>query len=281
MTLNRSTGRRRTAPRGALAVLCFFAAACGGPAPETAPPEPQRDVHPFAASVEKAHNYEAWAAQDAFEAEFVLGDPEEPMLKGTMLFETGSMRSRLNLDGGAQLIWDGSTVWVSPADAEIERARFHALTWPYFAAVPFKLADPGSQLEPMEPQEVLGVQCNMAKLTFDEGVGDTPEDWYIVYQNAETGLLKALAYTVTYGATGEEELEKALNEPHGMSYDTYTEVGGVQISTEWTFRHWNEEEGFHGDPMMQFKMSNPRFVTAEPGAFEKPEDAQEAKLPSS
>ena len=158
---------------------------CGGIPPEreteATPPEPGR-IHPFAAAVEQAHGYDAWRNKDAFETEFQLGPDDQPMMKGTILFEVGSGRSRLELDGGVTLVWDGQAAWVSPADAAMEQARFHALTWPYFIAVAMKLADPGATLAVQADQEVLGETCHVARMTFAAGTGDSPDDWYLVYQ---------------------------------------------------------------------------------------------------
>ena len=111
------------------------------------PVEPPEDE--FAASVAEAHNFETFHSKDALQADVTLKAGEEERFSGSMLVKTGSGRARFELDNGVTLVWDGSNAWVSPADAEFPRARFHVRTWPYFLMAPMKLGDPGVELEPL------------------------------------------------------------------------------------------------------------------------------------
>jgi len=74
-------------------------------------------------------------------------------------------------------------------------------------------------------------------MTFEKGIGDTPEDWYIVYKDRNSDLLAAMAYIVT---SGEKTVEEAEKDPHVITYEAYTEVGGIPFATQWNFWTWNE-----------------------------------------
>ena len=284
--------RPRTSPRprrlaGPAALALLLAAACAPPAEDggagaqaSAEPadraEAQAAIPPFAAAVEAAHGADAWRSHDAFAADAALFYGGQRVFEGTITLTPDAARTRTERAAdGAVLVFDGDTAWVSPADAEWPMARFHALTWPYFAAAPFKLADPGSHLGPLGERDLLGTPHEAARLTFDPGIGDSPDDWYVLYRDPATGRLAAMAYVVTYGRTAEE----AEQEPHAIVYGEFVDVEGVQVPTVWQLYNWSEEEGVHGDPLGRLELSNPRFVEPGPETFTAPEGAREEGLP--
>ncbi len=279
----RSRRPTRAAVVAALAGAALLAVACqpGGEQQAAVPRDgqgtPDESVHEFAAAIGQAHGIDAWRSKPAIASDIVVQFGGNVMLEGQMLIEIGQGRSRLELKNGTTLVWDGANAWVNPADAQFPQARFHVLTWPYFLQAPMKLGDPGTNLAVLGAKELRGEACHAAKLTFDPGIGDTPDDWYIVYQDPESGRLRSLAYIVTYGTTA----EKAAKEPHAITYDEYVDVEGVTLSAKWTLWLWSEEQGVHGDPLGVATLSNLRFVEPAPDAFAKPADARADSLPPS
>jgi hypothetical protein len=229
----------------------------------------------FAAAIEQAHGVDAWRVRRALQTGIVVEFGGRTAIDGTMLAETTGARSRFELKDGTILVFDGERAWVSPAAASFARARFHTRTWPYFLAAPMKLRDPGTKLELTGQRDLFGKACNTAKLTFETGVGDSPDDWYVMYQDPETKRLAGLAYVVTYG----KSVQEAEKEPHAVRYENFVETGGVMISTEWSFWLWSEAEGFHGDPIGKVTLTDARLVDPPDGAFVKPEDAKEDTMP--
>lgn len=272
---------------GLAAALLLTAVACA-PAPETtepeaetadapapAPEEPKTWADEFADPIEATHGADAWRGHEAvsMQGEVIFGG--SPAFSGKILFTTDTGRVRMETEDGALAIWDGKTAWVSPADHEMQGARFHLLTWPYFLAVPFKLQDPGTELVDLGQYTLGETDYDAAKLTFDAGVGDTPEDWYIVYRDPATNVLHAMAYIVTFG----KDTEAAEEEPHAIVYTDYREVQGVQVPHMWEFYNWSEEEGVFGDPIGTATLSEVTFLTPAEDAFTVPEDAREEGLP--
>lgn len=194
-----------------------------------------------------------------------------------MLFTPEVGEARLDLADGTVAVFDGERAWVSPAGAEFPQARFHLLTWPYFLAAPFKLRDPGAHLEDLGTRPLDGAEHPAARLTFDPGVGDSPDDWYVVYRDPSSDRLAAMAYVVTYGGRSAEE---AGAEPHAITYHDLQQVDGATLPTTWRMWHWSEEEGVHGDPIGEVVLTDLAFVTPPGDAFERPADAQEDPLPS-
>lgn len=245
-------------------------------ADEAAPEEVDEQAAAFAGPIEAAHGLDAWRAQEAVAADVTVTFGGSTALDGRMTFTPDMGRARLDLADGTVVVWDGQGAWVSPESAEMQGARFHVLTWPYFLAAPMKLRDPGTHLEPLGTKELEGKSYDAARLTFGEGVGDSPDDWYVVYRHPETNRVAAMGYIVTYGTP----LEQAEAEPHAIVYDDYRQVDGVAVPTTWSFRLWSEEQGVHGDPIGSATLDNVRFVTPEPGTFERPADAREDAKPT-
>lgn len=277
--------RRSSHPRpspGTPVLLALLALAAGGCREAEAPREglqestgaPAAEAG-FAETVERAHGLEAWRSQPAFEAALAVEFGGRPVLQAKLLFPTDLGAARLDLTDGTAVVFDGAHAWVSPASSPVTRARFHALTWAYFVAAPMKLRDPGTHLEPLGQRQLQGETFEAARLTFEPGTGDSPEDWYVLYRDARTGLLRAMAYIVTYGRSAAE----AAAEPHAITYHDFVDVEGVQIATTWRLWNWSEAEGITGEAVGRGTLAEPRFVRPDLGAFDRVEDAREDPLP--
>jgi hypothetical protein len=229
----------------------------------------------FALAIEKAHAAGRWRSQQALEAKIVAQIGEHRILDATLLFETPVGRVRMELADGTVAVFDGQKAWVAPADSPWQGARFHLLTWPYFAAVPMKLRDPGARLEEIGTRPLHGKDLPAARLTFAPGTGDTPDDWYVVYRDPDSSRLRAVAYIVTYGKPAAE----AEKEPHSLEYGKFIDVDGVPIATEWTMYNWTEAEGSAGEPLGKVTLSELRFVVPATEAFAAPEGAREDRMP--
>ena len=246
--------------------------------PATPPAEPRSQLAiTFAARIARAHGKQTWDQKQAVQADIVLEFGGNEMLNGTLIYDMHTSCARIELNDGTTLVFDGEKAWVSPAEAQVSMARFHLLTWSYFLAAPFKLADPGTHLQPSGTLPLEDKLVATRKLTFDEGVGDAPDDWYIIYPDLATNRLAAMAYIVSYG----KSVEAAEEEPHAIVYHDYETIDGVALSMRWTMHHWSTEKGPHGDPIGEVQLRNVEFVDVDETTFAKPDDAREDKLPGS
>ncbi|MEM1211143.1 MAG: hypothetical protein AAGI68_02490 [Planctomycetota bacterium] len=235
--------------------------------------------------MEDTHGAEAYRQHAAVTADFSVTFPGAFEMSGTMTFDTPVGKARLDLADGSTVVFDGSTAWGKTADgsAPSPMLRFHVLTWPYFLAAPFKMSDPGVNLLPDDtapggsapagpPAEFI---IPDAKITFDAGTGDAPDDWYYLF-TSDKGLLEALSYIVTYAKPAEE----AEKQPSIIVYGGNQVVDGVTFSTLWTFHFWDKGRGVKpGSEKGTATISNIRFVSPEPGTFAAPEGSTEIKLP--
>ncbi len=130
--------------------------------------------------------------------------------------DTWSARARHQLasEPAIEYGWDGNKAWKYPAAAEIaENPRFWALTPYYFVGVPFVLADEGIQLDYEGEIAFEGNTYHQVRATFGDGIGDAPEDFYVVYIDTKTSRVGGLRYVVSYPGfykKGEHSEEKHM-----------------------------------------------------------------------
>lgn len=230
----------------------------------------------FAEAIGKAHGKSALEQQQAIQARITVEFGGQTMIEGTLLSDTVGGKVRIDLDNGTHFVFDGQEAWTSPADSAVQGGRFHVLTWSYFLLAPFKLQDPGTHMEDLGKLPFDNQKLKAAKLTFDSGTGDSPDDWYVVYRN-KNRQLEGMAYIVTFG----KDVADAEKEPHAVSYHQPVTIDGVTIASHWQFWNWTQEDGIHGDPIGQVKLSNIRFVTPSEGSFVAAKDSRPEPVPGS
>ncbi|MEX2529549.1 MAG: hypothetical protein WD960_02150 [Gemmatimonadota bacterium] len=142
------------------------------------------------------------------------------------LLTTGSFDDPDEVD--ARFAWDGREAWIHPASVEQPNPRFWAISGYYFQQIPFVLADPGLHYERIPDEELDGVRFEMVRVFFEPGVGESPGDTYTLYVHPETGLVRALRYTVSYGrdAAPGADLPETL-----FYYDDLVTVDGLTVAT--------------------------------------------------
>ena len=166
--------------------------------------------------------------------------------------------------------FDGTEVWVAPNKAAFGKgsARFYHNLIFYFHAIPFVLADPGIQYEELPQKEFEGKLYDAVKISYNKGVGDAPDDYYIAHFDTETHLMKWLLYTVTYysGAPGEKY--------NALLYDEYEEVNGLKVPK--LMKGYKYEDGELGELRYERPFNNIKLSESAPdqSIFEMPEAAE-------
>ncbi len=222
----------------------------------------------FITLIEKAHNSKAFFKHSAlaFDIEVIWGG--KTTLKAALTSQTNSGKVKLTFENGTCVYFDGKDVFMYPASADYKRARFDVLTWHYFFFAPFKLRDKGVTVMADIDRLNDGRAFPTAKMTFANGTGDSPNDWYILYRNSQSNLLEGMAYIVTYGGKMPEEAT-----PNAITYGGWKNLDGVQFPTKWQFTEWNEAKGFtkvRGEAII----SNIRWVDNIKGIFDVPQESK-------
>ncbi len=224
----------------------------------------------YVRSIEKAHKKEDFLKHKAisFKINILFGGNEHLDGKITML--TNSTKIRIDRKDESKLIYNGEKVFLCPKEANEKGARFDMFTWTYFFGFPYKLGDPGTKWELQNPKPLDGVEHQTARLTFEKGIGDAPDDWYVLYSDNQN-VLQAAAYIVTFGSAG--DTSKAEADPHAIRYKDFVTIDGIPFATKWDFYGWTETDGMT-TKIGEATITDITFLEEEGNIFETPDNAK-------
>ncbi len=165
---------------------------------------------------------------------------------------------------------DGENIWVSPDLEAYEgrSARFFHNLWFYFFSFPHILSDPGIKATELEKIVFNGKNYNRVKITYNENVGDSPDDQYILYLSSETNRLDFIKYSVTYYDRSRAENFNAL------IYEDWIKVNGLLVPTSLQGYKWENDS--IGAKRYSVKFSDISFTknTPDQSMFEMPQESE-------
>jgi hypothetical protein len=175
-----------------------------------------------------------------------VGKPERRMHTRSEvdLWRARARQVELGEGADAELGWDGRHAWILPrADAFPSPARFWATTPYYFVGIPWVLADPGTRFERLPDLPLDGRATRVVKVGFEPGTGDSPDDYYVLHLDPDTGAVLALRYVVAYpgffpaGAHSPEKL---------MRYSERRRIGGLDLAHRYDTFAWDAAASIPG-----------------------------------
>lgn len=121
--------------------------------------------------------------------------------------------------------YNGKDVWLyNKSDKNYKKdPRFYYNLMFYFYAMPFVVADDGIIYKDVEPLVFEGKSYPGILISYDDGVGESPEDEYIIYYDEATYKMEWLAYTVTYFT------KEKSKEFHFRRFNNWQEVEGLLL----------------------------------------------------
>ena len=169
--------------------------------------------------------------------------------------------------------FDGKQVWVYPAseDADRQRMRYNLIF--YFYAFPFVVGDPGVNYESIEQMSLKNKIYDAIKITYNAGVGDAPNDSYIILSDPSTHQMEWLLYTATFGGEASDRFSL-------IKYEGWKEMEGVVLPSilQW-YTFTNNEVGDPRGPARIFENIQVSNEYPSMENFLMPEGASIAKLP--
>ena len=212
--------------------------------------------------IEAHGGMEAWESAPSVYFEDLWG--EGPMWSQIQV-EQGNRRASIAYPGTEmRMAWDGEMAWSANWEAPMP-PRFFALLNYYFLNLPWVTLDPGVVLEeigttllPDDP-----VEYRTVKMTFEDGIGDTPDDYYDLLIHPETHRLHANRYIVTYSSILPEGIEHSPE--HLLIYDSWETVDGLVVPTSFTIYE-------EGNVYATCQIRN--------WSFQKPFDALQLEMPA-
>ncbi len=239
-------------------------AACSGSEEVVA----KSESHKIVEAMIKAHGgLEAWrsAPTISFECSFLPAGAPSPLVSREVI-EQGPRRAYIDYPGSEmRLAWDGKRAWSEKWNAPYP-PRLMALMNYYFLNLPWLTMDPGVVLGDPEtgrlwddPKDYITI-----KMAFEPGVGDTPDDYYVLYVNPTTQQLKACKFVVTYAGMLPEGAESTPE--HIFVYDEFKTIDGLTVPTRGNIykldqtlyasteiRDWSFSKPFDGSRMIMPK----------------------------
>ncbi len=166
--------------------------------------------------------------------------------------------------------FDGKEVWLQQKDTTTYKgnAKFYYNLMFYFYAMPYVLADDGIIYTDVEPLEFDGQTYPGVKIGYEAGVGESPEDEYIIYFNKDTHQMEWLGYTVTYFS------KEKSNDFHLIKYSEWQMVEGIKLPK--TLDWYKSEEGKPTTKSRSANFTNILLSKSKINAndFAKPENAK-------
>ncbi|EDP71869.1 hypothetical protein FBALC1_12247 [Flavobacteriales bacterium ALC-1] len=127
--------------------------------------------------------------------------------------------------------YDGNQLWVNEKNGKAYKgnAKFYKGLMMYFYAMPFIVGDDGIIYEEVDPLTFEGKTYPGILISYEAGVGASPDDQYIIYYDAETGQMQWLGYTVTFGKDGKSK------DFHFIRYNNWQTVNDMVLpkSVDW------------------------------------------------
>lgn len=182
------------------------------------------------------------------------------------------VRQKEAKDTSLQYGWNGKTAWkvVKDSTSIPYDTRFWALTPYYFAGLPFVLDGEGVNLALLPQTKYKNAEWDVVKVTFDEGTGDAPDDYYILYFHKDTHKMGVIRYIVSYPAyfaKGKHMPEKFM--------DLFGEqtIDGIRFPESYK-THQTAKNDLPGEHITDITLSEIAFVkNIDKGHFDAPEGA--------
>jgi hypothetical protein len=169
----------------------------------------------------------------SFEDEFLQAGTPQPTISQVTV-EQGRRRAYLDFpESKSRITWDGKEAWSENWKAPIP-PRFLALLNYYFLNLPWLAMDRGVNLSAPDKGKLWDdpTEYTTVKMTFDSGVGDTPDDYYILYIDPKSNRLKACEYIATYASILPQG--KKATPVHVLVYENSSTVDGLVVPTQYS-----------------------------------------------
>lgn len=202
----------------------------------------------------------------SFKDAWYIGSSTTPSISRVMV-EQNSRRAYLDFPRqNAFVSWDGEKAWIEGGEIKMP-PRFVALLNYYFVNLPWLTQDPGVNLsEPKiltlfdDPTPTIAIN-----MTFDKNVGDTPDDYYLLYIDPKTYQWKGCEYIVTYPSLLPDG--KKAKPSHILLVDDYETVNDLIVPSKYTI----------------YKKDHSVYARCDIGdwSFKKPFDESRMEMPAS
>ncbi len=166
--------------------------------------------------------------------------------------------------------YDGKEVWLLNKNGSVYKGnpKFYYNLMFYFYAMPFVLADDGITYKDVEQLNFEGKTYPGIKISYESGVGESPDDEYILYYDSQTNQMTWLGYTVTYFTK-----EKA-KEFHFIKYSNWQNINNLTLPKTLTWYNYENNQPTTKRNDVEFSQVMATQLKMDDAVFEKPKDAE-------
>lgn len=231
--------------------------------------------------IERHGGLAAWFAGRAIQFDYTYKPVDRPGATTNQTIDLLASRAyhRIVEPGAGRFAFNGQRAWIKHDEPGFGMPpRFWSLTPYYFVSLPFVVGDPGVKLQIVDdkPADAGLPPADVIKMTYEDGTGDAPDDYYVLYFAKDDGRLLACRYIVSYEPMMKKRGIKQSPEKV-LVYDDYREVGPLTLAHDHTFYAF--PDGKRGDKVTDAGPANVVF----PAEFDEtrldmPEGAQISEL---
>lgn len=179
-----------------------------------------------------------------------------------------SRKARIETDKFT-LGFDGKEAWLEQDSTYFKgNPRFYHNLMFYFYAMPFVLGDEGIKYEKVEDLEVEGIKYSGYKISYQDGIGDSPKDNYFMYYDKSNHQMKFLGYTVTFFS---KESSKKISL---IEYSDWQKVGTVLLPKTLKWRTYKDGKVGEIKSERQFQNATIGKQSKSSETYQKPEDIE-------
>ncbi len=152
---------------------------------------------------------------------------------------TTALKSRKSLieTNAFKIGFNGKKVWLKQDTLAYKgNAKFYYNLMSYFYAMPFILGDDGIIYEDVEPLTFEDKVYPGVKISYQAGIGESPEDEYILYYDSKTNKMAWLGYTVTYFS------KEKSKEFHFIKYSNWQTIEGLLLPETLTWYNYQNNK---------------------------------------
>ena len=131
--------------------------------------------------------------------------------------------------------YDGKNYWVVADTSYKGNPKFYTNLMFYFYAMPFVLADEGIIYSKVKAVSFEGVDYPGYRISYNDGIGVSPEDEYFIHYDPETYEMAWLGYTVTFYSGEKSDKIKWIR------YNDWKQFNGLKLPNSLSW--YKTEEG--------------------------------------
>jgi hypothetical protein len=225
---------------------------------------------PLDVRIADAHGWDRYNELDSLAGDIHVAFKDGSQFDARFIHEMKSGRTRMQLADESVLVFDGQSVWVWPANSPVKDPGYNLTTWPFLVTLPMRLHSAGSTLSQPTTRSWAGTEYNSLTLSFGSGTGDRSNDWFVLYADKESHLLKAVGYVITRGRSPAVTEKDAV----GLTMYNFKQREKVLFAEDWKIWRYNRDEGFFGLPIGEARVYNIEFYKPKASTFAPPEGAR-------